>query len=131
MVLLCIFKTKIHKVLTVNIWWKIKCDLCKFSFAWNFHNKIMCWIQSNIFCDSKIRLRDKTKRKKVNFFSLVHNSVTIGLSFSLRSISVIYHQKQLMFRFLCGLYYHHLSWLTFIFFLKDSFRNVKNYLTQK
>ena len=31
---------KIHKVFKVNIWWMIKCDLLKFSFVWNFCNKI-------------------------------------------------------------------------------------------
>ena len=35
---------KIHKVLKVNIWWIIKCSLLKFSFVWNFHNKIECWV---------------------------------------------------------------------------------------
>ena len=35
---------KIHKVLKVNIWWMINRNLSKFSFVWNFHNKIVCWI---------------------------------------------------------------------------------------
>ena len=35
---------KIHKVLKVNIWWMINRNLLKFSFVWNFHNKIVCWI---------------------------------------------------------------------------------------
>ena len=35
---------KIHEVLKVNIWWMINCNLLKFSFVWNFHNKIVCWI---------------------------------------------------------------------------------------
>ena len=35
---------KIHKVLKVNIRWKIKWNLMKLSFVWNFDNEIVCWI---------------------------------------------------------------------------------------
>ena len=35
---------KIHKVLGVNIWLIIKCNFLNFSFVWNFHDKIVCWI---------------------------------------------------------------------------------------
>ena len=52
---------KIHKVFKVNIWWIIKCNLLKLSFIWNFHNKIVSTIYSNIFFHSKIRLCNKTQ----------------------------------------------------------------------
>ena len=34
------FFIKIYKVLKVNTWWMIKCNLLKLSFVWNFHYDI-------------------------------------------------------------------------------------------
>ena len=87
---------KIHKVLKISIWWMIKWNLLEFSFVWNFHNKIMCWIYSDIFCNSKIRVCDKKKRI-FNFPPLINNSGTKGLRFLLLIISTSYHQIQSIF----------------------------------
>ena len=40
----------------------LKSNLLKFSFIWNFHNKKVCSIQSNIFWHFKIRLCNKDSR---------------------------------------------------------------------
>ena len=53
---------KIYKVLKINIWWMIRCNLFKFSFARNFHNKIVCQIYPNIFWNIEKRLCDKNKK---------------------------------------------------------------------
>ena len=46
----------------VNFWWMIKCYLLKFSFIWNFHNKIVRRILCNIFWKSKKILYKRNKR---------------------------------------------------------------------
>ena len=79
---------KIHKVLKVNIWRMFKCNLLKVSFVWNFHDEIVCWI----FCNSEINCVIKT-REIFNFLPLINNPATIGLSFSLLSISEIISSK--------------------------------------
>ena len=44
---------KVHKVLKVNIWWMIECNLLKVSFVLNFHNKTVCRINCNILGTAK------------------------------------------------------------------------------
>ena len=44
----------------------INCELLKFSFVWNFYNKVMDRIYSNIFQYDKIKLSNGNKRN-VNF----------------------------------------------------------------
>ena len=91
---------KIYKVLKVNVWRMIKCNLLKFSVVSNFHSKIVC----NIFWKSKIRFCDKNKRI-FRFLPIINNSVTVGLRFLLLSISAIMSSKTInIFRFLFGLY---------------------------
>ena len=67
---------KIHKILKVKIWRMIKHSLLKFSFVWNFHRKIVCWIWSNIFWNTKIRLCNKIELKYywIKFFITMHIS---------------------------------------------------------
>ena len=64
----------------------ILCCLLKFSFARNFHDKIMRCIQTYSFWHFEIRLRYKTKQ---SVFPHKNNSVTIVLNFLLHSISAI------------------------------------------
>ena len=77
---------RIHKILKFNICWMLKCNLLKFSFVWDFHNKIVCWIWCNIFWNLKIRLCDK-KIEMFSFLPLINNLVTIGLCILLPHIS--------------------------------------------
>ena len=69
----------------------VKCNLLKFSFVWNFLNEIVNTI---------VRLCNKSKRI-FSFLSLINNSVTIGFSFLLLSIS---SNTVNIFRFLFGFY---------------------------
>ena len=86
------FFVKIHKSFKVNIWWLINCDLLKLSFVWNFYNKVMGGIQSNIFWYDKIRLQNKRKRL-FSFLSLINNSVTIRLRFLLLSNHIVKYDQ--------------------------------------
>ena len=66
----------------------IKCNLAKLPFIWNFHNKVLCRISSNIFGKAKKDSVIKT-REMFSFLLLIKNSVTIGLIFLLLSISAM------------------------------------------
>ena len=96
---------KIHKVLKVNIWWMIKCNLLKFSFAWNVHLK-KCVVFSlsssgTLKYDCVIKLRDI-----FSFLPLKNNLVTIGLRSILLSISAIISSNSInVFGFLFALYF--------------------------
>ena len=74
------------------------CDR-KMFFVWNFYNKIVRRICSNIFWHSKIRLGNKSKRNV-----LFSTSVTIGLGFLLLNISAIISKAIDILRFFFGFY---------------------------
>ena len=71
----------------------IKYDLLKLSFIQNFHNEIVCRIQSNSFWYSKIRLLDKNK-KMFSFLPLINISVTVGYRFYCQPYQQLCHQKR-------------------------------------
>ena len=60
----CKFFVKTHNVFKVSIWWMRKCSLLKLVFVSNFQKKIVCRIESILWC-SKIRLCNK---KGVNVY---------------------------------------------------------------
>ena len=54
----------IHSVVSifnVNIWWVFHNNLLKFTFSWNFYNKIMFSVLSHIFCNNHVWLRVKIR----------------------------------------------------------------------
>ena len=79
----------------------------KLSFVWNFHDKIMGRIYSNIFWHSKKKCVVKT-REMFSFLSVRNNSFTFRLSFLWLSISAIISSNTinvLIFLFgLCSFY---------------------------
>ena len=55
----------------------IKCDLLKLSLIWNFYNKIVRRIKSNLFGTAKQDFVIKATEMFI-FLLLINNSVTIG-----------------------------------------------------
>lgn len=61
----------IHSVVSifnVNIWWVFHSNLLKFTFSWNFYNKIMFSVLSHIFCNNHVWLC--VKIRKILIFDL-------------------------------------------------------------
>ena len=83
----------------------IKCNLFKFLFVYNFHNKKKIVVVSLIsFGTIKYACVIKT-REMFSFPPLINNSVTIDLSFSLLSIpSMVSSETINILGFLFGLY---------------------------
>ena len=74
------------------------------TFLFIFHNIIAQRIYSDIFWQSKMKLCNK-KREMLSFLPLINNSVTMGLSFLLLSISAIKSSKAInILRLLFRLY---------------------------
>ena len=61
---------KLQELLKVSVRWMIRRYLLKFSFVRNFHNEIMCGVQSYSFM-----------HKILSFFPLKNNSVTFLLDY--------------------------------------------------
>ena len=96
-------------VLKVNIWWMIRCDMLKFLFVWNFQNKMMSRIYSNIFWHSTINCVIKTRELFI-FLPLINNSVAIEFSFLILSILGIITSKMIkLFRFLIWVVFFNVS----------------------
>ena len=86
------------------------CNLLKFFFVWNIHDKAMSRIYSNIFGTVQLRLCDKNKRIAQFVLPLINTSVTVGLGFLLLIISAIISSNTInYFRFLFGFYLSILS----------------------
>ena len=80
----------------------IKCNLLKFSFLWNFRNKIVSRIYSNIFCRSKMILCNKNK--KVVLFSTSNKSSYYWIKFFIAKHISNHVIKIISLRFSFGLY---------------------------
>ena len=94
----------------------IKWKLLKFLFAWNFYNEIVFRVHSNVFCTAKLDCVIKT-REIFSFLFLKNNSVPIGLTFLLLSISAIIWSKTVnILRLLFGLYCSVFLWISSISF---------------
>ena len=87
---------KTDKVLTVIIWWMIKRYLLRFSFASNFHNKLLCK-SSIIFLGTTKQDCVIKVRNILSFFALINNSISMALSFHYETYQQSYRQLQSIF----------------------------------